>query len=56
MLEGFLPNDSDAIDKEFASGRDVNGEEVVNFWKAPLTVEQAEVVKAIQFVSLICCV
>lgn len=51
VLEGFLPNDLDAIEKECAPGRDANVDESINFWKAPLTGEQAEVVKALQFVS-----
>ena len=46
VLDGFLMDEKKAIEKGYAPG---GGQ--VNFWKAPLTSEQSEVVKGNKFVS-----
>jgi hypothetical protein len=47
MLEGFLPNDKSAIE----TSREPDSQVVIHYWKAPLTSEQADLVKESSFVS-----
>lgn len=42
LLEGLLANDKKAIETSKEAGSQL----VVHYWKAPLTAEQAEIVKA----------